>query len=114
VPDPSANPYLAFSASDGRIDGIKNKIEPHEPVDKDLYGLPPDGAAAIPQVPGSLETVLNTLEEDTTPAEGGVFTPTSSRPGSSTSGQQARRCPCVRRRTSSRCTTTSRPGMPDW
>ena len=53
VPDPSANPYLAFSAMlMAGIDGIKNKIEPHEPVDKDLYELPPDEAAAIPQVPG--------------------------------------------------------------
>jgi glutamine synthetase len=58
------------------IDGIKNKIEPHEPVDKDLYELPPDEAAAIPQVPGSLEAVLNTLEEDHDYLlEGGVFTP---------------------------------------
>ena len=59
VPDPSANPYLAFSAMMmAGIDGIKNKIEPPEPVDKDLYELPPDEARAIPQVPGSLERVL--------------------------------------------------------
>ena len=52
VPDPSANPYLAFAAMlMAGIDGIKNKIEPPEPVDKDLYELPPDEAAAIPQVP---------------------------------------------------------------
>ena len=76
VPDPSANPYLAFSAMlMAGIDGIKNKIEPPEPVDKDLYELPPDEAAAIPQVPGSLEAVLNHLEDDHAfLTEGGVFT----------------------------------------
>ncbi len=77
VPDPSANPYLAFSAMlMAGLDGIKNKIEPLAPVDKDLYELPPDEAAAIPQVPGSLEAVLNELESDHDYLlEGGVFTP---------------------------------------
>jgi glutamine synthetase len=77
VPDPSANPYLAFSAMlMAGIDGIKNKIEPPEPVDKDLYELPPDEAAAIPTVPGSLDAVLNNLEVDHAfLTEGGVFTP---------------------------------------
>ena len=76
VPDPSANPYLAFAAMlMAGLDGIKNKIEPPEPVDKDLYELPPDEAAAIPQVPGSLEAVLDTLEADHGYlTEGGVFT----------------------------------------
>ena len=76
VPDPSANPYLAFSAMlMAGIDGIKNKIEPPEPVDKDLYELPPDEAAAIPTVPGSLEAVLDNLEDDHAfLTEGGVFT----------------------------------------
>jgi glutamine synthetase len=76
VPDPSANPYLAFSAMlMAGIDGIKNKIEPPEPVDKDLYELPPDEAASIPQVPGSLEEVLSALESDHAYlTEGGVFT----------------------------------------
>ena len=60
VPDPSANPYLAFAAMlMAGIDGIKNKIEPPAPIDKDLYELPPDEAAAIPQVPGSLGEVLD-------------------------------------------------------
>ena len=77
VPDPSANPYLAFSAMlMAGLDGIKNKIEPPEPVDKDLYELPPDEAKAIPQVPGSLEKVLDNLEADHEfLLEGGVFTP---------------------------------------
>src|SRR5580692_8084160 len=77
VPDPSCNPYLAFAAMlMAGLDGIKNKIEPPEPVDKDLYELPPDEARAIPQVPGSLEAVLNNLEADHDfLLEGGVFTP---------------------------------------
>src|SRR5215468_7004658 len=76
VPDPSANPYLAFAAMMmAGIDGIRNKIEPPEPVDKDLYELPPDEALAIPQVPGSLDEVLETLEADHEYLlEGGVFT----------------------------------------
>jgi glutamine synthetase len=76
VPDPSANPYLAFSAMlMAGIDGIKNKIEPPEPVDKDLYELPPQEAASIPQVPDSLDAVLNALEKDHEfLLEGGVFT----------------------------------------
>jgi glutamine synthetase len=46
------------------LDGIKNRIEPHAPVDKDLYELPPEEAKNIPQVPGSLEEVLKALEAD--------------------------------------------------
>jgi len=77
VPDPSANPYLAFSAMlMAGLDGIKNKIEPVEPVDKDLYELPPEESRNIPQVPGSLEAVLSALETDHDYLiEGGVFTP---------------------------------------
>ena len=77
VPDPSCNPYLAFAAMMmAGLDGIKNKIEPPEPVDKDLYELPPDEAKAIPQVPGSLEAVLSNLEADHDfLLDGGVFTP---------------------------------------
>jgi glutamine synthetase len=76
-PDPSSNPYLAFSAMLlAGIDGIKNKIEPHEPVDKDLYELPPDEHADIPTVPSSLNAVLDSLEADHEfLLEGGVFTP---------------------------------------
>jgi len=58
------------------LDGIKNKIEPHEPVDKDLYELPPEEAKNIPQVPGSLAEVLVALENDNDfLTAGGVFTP---------------------------------------
>ena len=77
VPDPSSNPYLAFSAMVlAGLDGIKNKIEPIAPVDKDLYELPPDEHAAVPQVPGSLGAVLDALEADHDYlTAGGVFTP---------------------------------------
>src|SRR4029077_11370827 len=65
VPDPSSNPYLAFSAMLlAGLDGVKNKIEPAAPGDKDLYELPPDEHAAVPQVPGSLPAVLEALEAD--------------------------------------------------
>ncbi|MDO8145245.1 MULTISPECIES: type I glutamate--ammonia ligase [Isoptericola] len=65
VPDPSSNPYLAFSAMLlAGIDGIKNRIEPPAPVDKDLYELPPEEHAEIAQVPSSLEGTLNSLEAD--------------------------------------------------
>ena len=58
------------------LDGIKNKIEPHEPVDKDLYELPPEEAKLIPQVPGSLGEALIALENDHDfLTEGNVFTP---------------------------------------
>src|SRR5205823_12044059 len=76
VPDPSSNPYLAFSAMlMAGLDGIRNKIEPAQPVDKDLYELAPDEHADIPQVPASLPAVLDALEVDHEYLlEGGVFT----------------------------------------
>ena len=75
-PDASCNPYLAFPALlMAGLDGIKNKIEPPEPVDKDLYDMPPEALAAVPQVPGSLEEALDALEADHEfLLEGGVFT----------------------------------------
>jgi glutamine synthetase len=75
-PDSSGNPYLAFSAMMmAGLDGIKKKIEPQAPVDKDLYELPPDEAASIPQAPTSLSAVIDRLEEDHEYlTEGGVFT----------------------------------------
>ena len=77
APDASGNPYLAFAAQlMAGLDGIKNKIEPHEPVDKDLYELPPEEAKLIPQVPGSLAEALDALEADHDfLTEGNVFTP---------------------------------------
>jgi glutamine synthetase len=75
-PDPSSNPYLAFAAMlMAGLDGIQNKIEPPKPVDKDLYDLEGAEAAAIPQVPGSLDVVLDNLEKDHEfLIKGGVFT----------------------------------------
>jgi glutamine synthetase len=77
VPDSSGNPYLAFSAMlMAGLDGIKNKIEPPEPIDKDLYELPPEEHANVAQVPASLPEVLDALETDHEYLlEGGVFTP---------------------------------------
>ncbi|MQA05874.1 MAG: type I glutamate--ammonia ligase [Streptosporangiales bacterium] len=76
VPDPSANPYLAFSAMlMAGIDGVRNKIEPPEPIDKDLYELPPEEHSQVQQVPGSLDAVLDALESDHDYLlEGDVFT----------------------------------------
>ena len=64
-PDPSCNGYLAFSAMMmAGLDGIENKIDPGEPIDKNLYDLPPEEAAAVELTPGSLEESLAALEED--------------------------------------------------
>jgi glutamine synthetase len=75
-PDPSANPYLAFSAMlMAGLDGIAKKTKPPEPVDKDLYDLEPEEKAKVKSTPGSLEEVLNALEEDHDfLLKGGVFT----------------------------------------
>lgn len=76
APDPSSNPYLAFSALlMAGLDGIKNKIEPAEPIDKDLYELAPEEHANVQQVPTSLPAVLDALEADNEYLQaGGVFT----------------------------------------
>jgi glutamine synthetase len=76
-PDPSCNPYLAFSAMlMAGLDGVQNRIEPPDPVDKDLYDLPPEELAAVPQVPASLDEALRALEADNDYLmAGGVFTP---------------------------------------
>jgi glutamine synthetase len=75
-PDPSCNPYLAFAAMlMAGLDGVQNRIEPPDPVDKDLYDLPPEELAQVPQVPGSLEEALAALEADNAFLRtGGVFT----------------------------------------
>ena len=76
APTRASNPYLAFSAMlMAGLDGIKNKIEPPVPVDKDLYELPPEELGDIAQVPASLDAVLDALEADHDYLlEGGVFT----------------------------------------
>ena len=64
-PDPSSNPYLAFAAMLlAGLDGIQNRIEPLDPVDKDLYELPPEEHAQVPTIPTSLGAVLAELEND--------------------------------------------------
>jgi glutamine synthetase len=75
-PDPIANPYLAFAAMlMAGLDGVQNKIHPGDPADKDLYDRPPEEAAAIPQVCGSLREALSNLDEDRAfLTAGGVFT----------------------------------------
>ena len=64
-PDPSANPYLAFSSMlMAGLDGIANKIHPGEPMDKDLYDLPPEELKDIPTVCGSLREAMDSLDAD--------------------------------------------------
>ncbi|WP_028852394.1 type I glutamate--ammonia ligase [Thermocrispum municipale] len=76
-PDSSGNPYLAFAAMMmAGLDGIRNKIEPPDPIDKDLYELPPEELANVDQVPADLGAVLDNLEQNHDfLLEGGVFTP---------------------------------------
>jgi len=64
-PDPAANPYLAFSAMlMAGLDGVVNKIEPGEPLDKDIYDLSPEEMKSVPSMPASLEEALDCLEDD--------------------------------------------------
>ncbi|MGI9113479.1 MAG: type I glutamate--ammonia ligase [Chthoniobacterales bacterium] len=64
-PDPSCNPYLAFSAIImAAIDGIQNKIPAGEPLDKDIYDLPPEELAKVPKAPGTLDEALAALQAD--------------------------------------------------
>jgi glutamine synthetase len=76
-PDSSCNPYLAFSAIlMAAIDGIQNKINPGEPLDKDIYDLEPEELEAVPKTPGSLDDALNHLRADHEfLLRGDVFTP---------------------------------------
>ena len=75
-PDPSANPYLAFTALlMAGLDGIKNKIHPGEAMDKNLYDLPAEELAQVPTVCGSLREALDSLAADHDfLLDGGVFT----------------------------------------
>ena len=74
-PDPTANPYLAFTAMlMAGLDGIQNKIKPGDPIDKNLYDLPAEEAARVPKVCASLEQALEELEKDHEfLTRGGVF-----------------------------------------
>lgn len=75
-PDPGANPYLCFAALlMAGLDGIQNKIHPGDAMDKNLYDLPPEEAAQVPQVAGSLQEALEALKADREfLTKGGVFT----------------------------------------
>ncbi len=75
-PDPSCNPYLAFSGLVmAALDGIINKVHPGEPLDKDIYDLPPEELAKVPQTPGSLKEAMKALEKDNSYLlKGDVFT----------------------------------------
>jgi glutamine synthetase len=76
TPDPSCNGYLAFSAiMMAVLDGIQNKIDPGDPLDKNIYDLPPEELAEIPSAPGSLDEALAALAEDNAfLLKGDVFT----------------------------------------
>jgi glutamine synthetase len=75
-PDPACNPYLAFAAMlMAGLDGIRSKIDPGDPVDKNIYDLPPEELAELPKVPGSLPEALDALQADSEfLMEGEVFT----------------------------------------
>jgi len=75
-PDPSCNPYLTFAAMlMAALDGIKNKLDPGEPLDRDIYEMTPEELAETPKTPGSLEEAIRALEEDHEfLLAGGVFT----------------------------------------
>jgi len=74
-PDPTANPYLAFAAMlMAGLDGVQNKISPGDPMDKNLYDLPPEEAAKVPKVCHSLDQALEELDKDREfLTRGGVF-----------------------------------------
>ena len=64
-PDPTCNPYLAFSAMMmAGLDGIQNRLDPGDPLDKNLYDLAPEELAKVPQTPASLDESLNALQAD--------------------------------------------------
>jgi glutamine synthetase len=64
-PDPACNPYLAFAAMlMAGLDGVQRRINPADPIDKNLYDLPPEELKNVPLAPGSLEEALDALEED--------------------------------------------------
>jgi len=76
TPDPSCNGYIAFAAMlMAVIDGIENKIDPGDPLDKDIYSLPPEELANVPSAPGSLDEALAALKADSEfLMKGDVFT----------------------------------------
>jgi glutamine synthetase len=75
-PDPSCNSYMAFAAMlMAGLDGIANRLDPGQPLDRDIYDLEPEELAKVPSMPGSLEDALTALEQDHSfLLEGDVFT----------------------------------------
>ena len=75
-PDPAANPYLCFAAMlMAGLDGVQRRINPGDPIDKNLYDLPPEEMARVPKAPGTLDEALDALESDHKfLMEGNVFT----------------------------------------
>ena len=75
-PDPAANPYLCFAAMlMAGLDGIQRRINPGDPIDKNLYDLPPEEMARVPKAPGTLDEALDAFEKDHKfLVEGNVFT----------------------------------------
>jgi len=75
-PDPAASPYLCFAAMlMAGLDGIQRRINPGDPIDKNLYDLPPEEMARVPKAPGTLDEALDALEKDHKfLTEGNVFT----------------------------------------
>ena len=92
-PDPTANPYLAFSAMlMAGLDGVENKIHPGDPIDKDLYHLPPEEAREDADVCASLDEALEYLDKDHAfLTKGGVFDDDTSRPTSTLKMQEVTR-----------------------
>ena len=74
-PDPTANPYLAFAAMlMAGLDGVQNKIHPGDPIDKNLYDLPPEEAQEGAECCASLDQALDHLDKDRAfLTKGGVF-----------------------------------------
>ena len=90
------------------LDGVLNKIDPGEPLDKNIYELPPEELKKVPNVAGSLGEAMDCLEKDHEyPAQGRrVHAGTSWTCGSRTSAKSTMRCACARIRTNSSCITT--------
>ena len=109
VPDPSSNPYLAFSAQlMAGLDGIRNRIEPPEPIDKDLYELPPERQGHQARSGHLDEALMSSRRTRTSSPPVTCSLPTSSRPGSASSVRtNSMSLACVRHRRSSSSTTHS-------
>jgi len=107
-PDPAANPYLCFAALlMAGLDGVENKINPGEPLDKNIYELPPEELKKVPNVAGSLTEAMNASKRTTSSCSRATSSPKiSSKCGFPTSERNTTPSGCVRIRTNSSCITT--------